>query len=632
LQAKGRFFLQQDANSRPVREPRSRPGEKSGLIRFADYHRTITFTEDHKLMKAKVSTLVLAGLVVFRLAGLAQDTSAASGEQPKPAAAAPAEAPPADPNAVIPLIAIDDLPITDAIKNLARQANLNYLIDPKVAFGVPDATGKVTPQPNVSIRWEKVTAQQALEALLGNYSLQLVDDPKTKISRITVKDPAAPDPLVTKIIQLKHASPSNVLAAVQATISPTRSKVVTDSRTSQLVVVATEKEQVAVDELVLGLDKPTRQVLIEARLMEISRNPTTVKGIDWSGTLEGQNFSFGNGVVQQANTTFQAPGTPSTVTLPGGRTITTTPGWDSTTTVGGTGGSSGGSGGSGSSGGSGATLGSASGGLIPNGFSANTLSGLSPAIGFLNADGVHAVLSFLNKDADTQVISTPRIVTIDNEMASISVARAVPIFKNTAGTQGSPGGSEVQYTNMGTMLHVTPRITASDQVHLKVVPEVSSIFRTVRKTVASTVNEADEYDIRKIETQVLIPSANTLVMGGLMSDSTKNIYTKVPILGDIPGIGLAFRHENKARDKRNLLIFITPTIVKENDFQPSTTDFLKSQPREISGGIDANRAWESAKPMDWSNPQGAPHEEAAYDENAGALKADNKPRPELPPK
>lgn len=582
-------------------------------------------------MNAKVSTLVLAGLVIFRLAGLAQDTATSGGEQPKPAAAAPAEAPPADPSAIIPLIAIDDLPITDAIKNLARQANLNYLIDPKVTFGVPGTDGKVVPQPNVSIRWEKVTAQQALEALLGNYNLQLVDDPKTKISRITVKDPALPDPLVTKIIQLKHASPSNVVAAVQATIDSKRSRVVTDTRTSQLVVVATEKEQVIVDELIVTLDKPTRQVLIEARLMEISRNPSTVKGIDWSGTLEAQNFSFGNGVVGQANTLFQAPGTPTTTTLPGGRTITTTPDYSSTTIAGIGGGSSGGSGGSGSGVGS-ALGGSTSGGLIPNGFSANTLSGLNPAIGFLNADGVHAVLSFLNKDADTQVISMPRVVTIDNEMATIAVARAVPIFKNTAGTQGSPGGSEVTYTNMGTMLFVTPRITASDQIHLKVVPEVSSIFRTVTKTVSSTINQADEYDIRKIETQVIVPSGNTLVMGGLLADSTKNLYTKIPVLGDIPVIGLAFRSENKARDKRNLLVFITPTIIKETDFQPTTTDFLQSKPIEVTGGIDPSKTWESAKPKDWSNPQGVPQEEAVLDENAGALKADTKPRPELPPK
>src|SRR5262249_47993654 len=83
---------------------------------------------------------------------------------------------------VIPLIVMDESPLTDAVKNLARQAGINSMLDPKIAYGQPDATGKPPPQPSVSIRWENITAEQALLALLNNYGLQLVDDPKTKIS------------------------------------------------------------------------------------------------------------------------------------------------------------------------------------------------------------------------------------------------------------------------------------------------------------------------------------------------------------------------------------------------------------------------------------------------------------------
>src|SRR6185436_11903454 len=103
---------------------------------------------------------------------------------------------------------------------------------------------------------------------------------------VTVRDPAAPDPLVTKVIQLKYASPSNILASVQSTLVDKRSKVVADVRTSQLVVLATDKEQLAVDELVARLDTPTRQVLIEAKILEASLNPKTSKGIDWTATLD----------------------------------------------------------------------------------------------------------------------------------------------------------------------------------------------------------------------------------------------------------------------------------------------------------------------------------------------------------
>ena len=579
-------------------------------------------------MKAKLASATTVCLLACCLVSRAQDTApAVVPAAPPPAvtdtpppAAPPAEAvptpPPAEaatptaeaapvaaeavatpapaPGAIIPYIQFQEIPLTSAIENLARQAGLNYILDPKVPYGQPGPDGRVAPQPNISIRWENITAEQALSALLSVYSLQLVEDPKTKVSRITVKDPAAPDPLMTRIIQLKHAGVTNILGPVQTTFIDKRSKVVGDVRSSQLVIVATEKEQEDALILIERLDTPTRQVLIEARLMEISRNPTTVKGIDWSDTLRAQRFTFGNGL-SEANTTTSIPGQTTTTTLPGGRVVTTSSKSSESTVID-----------------------TVSGVGTGGGLSVNTLTGLTPAIGFLNAQGVSAVLSFLNADADTQVISTPRTVTLDNETATLSVARAVPIFKNTAGTQGSPGGSQVDYTNIGTILHVTPRISANDNVWLRVVPEVSSIFRTVTKTVAGTINQADEYDIRKIETQVLVPSATTLVMGGLMADSTKNIYSKVPLLGDLPGIGLAFRHENKARDKRNLLVFITPTIIKDSDFQPAPNsgDFLKSHQTEISSAIDTTSAWDSAKPHDWSNPGATPYEEAVFDEKA----------------
>ncbi len=500
-------------------------------------------------------------------------------------------------------------PITVVIETLARMAGINYIIDPKVGFGQPDEQGRPKPEPQITLRWENVTPEAALAALLNNYNLQLVEDPKTKIARITTKDPTAPPPLLTKIVQLKFAAPSNIVTAVQTILTDKRSKVVPDTRTSQLVLSATEPELDAVDAMVARLDTQTRQVLIEAQLLETSKNPTSLKGIDWSGTLAGQNFSFGNGVVQPANSTFQAPGTPTTTTLPGGRTITTAADSTTATAVGQTG-STGGSGNSGSSA-SGSLL---SGGLIPNGLSANTLSGLMPGIGFLNADGLHAVLSFLNSDADAQVLSRPQAVTLDNQEAVLTVSRAFPIFLTTAGTQGSPGGSQVNYTNIGTTLHVTPRISANDFIDLQVKPEVSSLAGTLTKTVGGFINQADMFDVRTIKTEVMIPSGNTLVLGGLISDNANAGFTKVPLLGDLPLLGLAFRSENKSQLKKNLLIFITPTIVRDTDFQPTHSDFLQSKPVSMMGRVDANPVWDSAKPRDWSNPNPVPYEEAVFNE------------------
>jgi general secretion pathway protein D len=247
--------------------------------------------------------------------------------------------------------------------------------------------------------------------------------------------------------------------------------------------------------------------------------------------------------------------------------------------------------------------------VLPGGLSWNTLSGFSPAMGFLNADGVQAVLSFLNSSYDAQIVSTPRVVTLDNEPASISVTRQFPVINVTASTAGvSSGSSQISYSNIGTTLMVTPRITANDYIWLKVVPDVSSFFATVTKVIAGTQYQADEFDARHIETQVMIPDANTLVMGGLIQDNPTATWNQVPVLGNIPVLGWAFKSESLSMDKDNLIIFITPTIVKDDDFQPATGDYLATKPIQMKQPMNPNSFWNKAQYGDWSNPAPTPGE------------------------
>lgn len=510
-------------------------------------------------------------------------------------ASAPAETTPAGTNAAtpvaasIPLIEFQDVPLTVAIENLARQAGINYLLDPKIGYGQPDANGQIKAEPTLSIRWENVTAEQALLALLNNYDLQLVMDPRTKIGRISIKDPTAPPPLITRVVQLKYASTSNMVQSVQGAFTDRRSHVIPDVRTSQLVVVATQPEQDAVDILVTELDKPTRQVLIETKLVEISSTPATEKGINWSGTLAAQNVSFGNGVLQPgplSQSIRQIGNASTTTTTPSGGTTTSTTGSGAVTTL--------------------TTFPQSS--TSPGGIALNTLTGLTPAMGFLNADGVQAVLSFLNSSYDAQIVSTPRVVTLDNQSATISVTREFPVINVTASTAGvSSGSSSISYSNIGTTLVVTPRITANDYIWLKVVPDVSSFFATITKVVAGQQYQADEFDSRHIETQVMIPDANTLVMGGLIQDNPTAQWYQVPLLGNIPVLGWAFKSESVQMDKANLIIFITPTIVKDDDFQPTTTDFLASRPVQMKEQMNPNSAWDKPEPY-WMNPAPTPGE------------------------
>ena len=433
------------------------------------------------------------------------------------------------PDEPVPLIVIDDVPLTDAIRNLARQSNLNFQFDPKIA---------ASNQPNVSIRFENVSASEALNAVLENNNLAIVRDTKSKIARITVKDPKAEEPLISKIVQLKYSDPSNLVSIVKQTLS-TRSAVIGDPRTANLIISTTEKEMEAAISLITKLDLPTKQVLIEARLLETSHSPSSVKGIDWSGTFENQHVSAGNNLV-------------SGLVSPNNRVLL------------------------------------------------DTAKGFNPATAFLDADGLSAVLSFFNKDAESEVVATPRAVMLDNQTATLSVTRAFPIFQVTPGSANSPAGASIQYTNLGTILTVTPHIASDGNVTLRVIPEVSNIDSKDSQVLNGTVNTANIYAIRRMDTLVTIPSGNTLVMGGLVGDTKTRGYSKVPLLGDIPFIGKAFSKESKARNKNNLIIFITPTIVDESDYQPTPSGREFMQTTLVEHPEPKPRAFDSAKPYDWT--------------------------------
>jgi len=500
---------------------------------------------------------------------------------------------PTSPGQVIPLIQFSDVAITVAIEHLARQAGINYQLDPKIGYGQPDQSGQLKNEPQLSIRWENITAQNALQALLDNYSLQLVADKQTGIYRITAKDPLAPPPLITRVLQLQYASMTNMAMAVQSVLTDKRSKVLADTRTSQMLVVATDGEQTAVDTLVAELDKPTRQVLIETKLIEISSTPTAKRGVDWSSTLGAQNVTFGNGTVS-GNNAISTPGatTSTTKTTPGsGHTTTITQTAQSTVA---------------------GTLDQAIGG---SGWSASTAGGLIPSTAFLNADGVNATISFLNASYDAQVYSTPRVVTLDNQTAHIEVIRTYPVISLSGASANSSGSASVTYSNVGTILDVTPRISANDKIWLNVIPEVSDHFADETITVSggsggtSSSYAIPIFDRRKVQSQVMIPNGNTLVMGGLVQDSPNATYSKVPLLGDIPGLGWAFHSETKNMSKDNLIIFLTPTIVRDSDFQPAVTSFLQSKPKTMRSPMNPNSLLDGAEPeKNWDNPAPIPGE------------------------
>jgi type II secretory pathway component GspD/PulD (secretin) len=502
------------------------------------------------------------------------------------------------------VVAFDSTPLTDAVNALALQANLNIQFDPKLLTTVgPDGHAVPITPPTITAKWKNVTAKQALTALLDNWGWQLIMDPRSPIGRITAKDPTALEPLVTSVIDLQYSTPSNIVEEVKNTLSP-RSTIITDNRTHKLIVRTTERELPSVTSLITKLDSATRQVLIEARIVETQKDITTARGVNWQGTLGAQHVSFGNGTtagtVGSGSTSQTVPVTTTTTTLPNGTTIpTTTGGGVSTitsnvssflTTIPG----------------------------IPSqggGFSLNTARGFSPATAFLNADGVSAVLAFLNTDADTRSLSFPRTVALDGVQTELKVVQNIPIFEQQQSAP-QPGASQGLATvlpnydkkvegtvlnEVGVKLTVVPRIAGPTNVMMDLRPEISAVDAQVATdTLNGQVSTSPIFDRRSIVTQAAVPSGYTLVLGGLESDNMNKNFTKVPFLGDIPGLGYMFRSDAKSRLKNTILIFVTPTIVRDQDFQPANSEFLRRKPTAPST-ID-EPFWDTGKPYDWTKP------------------------------
>ena len=487
-------------------------------------------------------------------------------------------------------IKLEDTPLDVAIQTIAEMAGVNIYIDQKIRAPIIGADGRA--QTNfVSLRWNNITPTNAFKALINNYGLMATYDQETGVTKVTMKDTTTLEPLEVKTISLKFANPTNIVETLKTVIGQ-RSRIIPDVRTSQLVVMATQSELTQITNLVAELDTPLTQILIEARFIETSKNPKSLKGIDWSGTLSEQNFTFGNGITT-GQTDTQIPGTPSTTTTttPGGRTVTSTlsPGYTAQTAL--------------------STI------LGAGGISVDTSRGWFPHTAFLNADGVKAVLSFLNTENDINSIAMPRAVTLEGNKVELSVVQYIPVFEQEQGALVAGGAqpptvkpnynltvgqNQTPLNKVGVTLIVTPRVVGTNLIQLQLEPNIS-VKEPIpeRLTLGGQVNESPIFTHRTITTLATVPDQHTLVLGGLINHATTKTYSKVPLLGDIPILGYLFRRDSKEGNKRNLIIFVTPTIVSEDDYQKapaSAINFLKTKPSEATELEDP--AWDSGAPKD----------------------------------
>lgn len=191
-------------------------------------------------------------------------------------------------------------------------------------------------------------------------------------------------------------------------------------------------------------------------------------------------------------------------------------------------------------------------------FPTSTDSGIHAVFRRLNSDDFNVVLHALLQDQRTKTLSSPKILTVENQEAAILVGEQFPIFESTTSDQGTVSESLSYFQPVGISLQVVCQVTANNEINMIIHPTVSSIGSMV---VGSSGLQQPRINIREADTRVLIKSNETLVIGGLLEDIQDEKTSDLPIIERIPLLNKLFSRKQTDVDQRNLLIFITPRIV-----------------------------------------------------------------------
>ena len=319
-----------------------------------------------------------------------------------------------------------------------------------------------------------------------------------------------------------------------------------DESTNAIIITAPTAVARSVKAVIEKLDIRRAQVLIEAVIAEVSASDAKELGVQWIG-----KGGSGVGVISFANAATNITGLASGL-LAG----------DAATTA----------------------------ASIGNG--ATVITGSADS----NGNGIGVVLSALNSVGDANILSTPSIVTLDNEEASIMVGQEVPFITNTELTANATNPFQnYERKDVGLTLKVKPQINEGDTIKLNIEQIISNVVPTA--AAADLVTSK-----REIKTSVMVANNKMLVLGGLMDDTWRDTQSKVPVLRDIPILGAAFRHNSKEKEKRNLMIFIRPTILTDQ----AIADSVSAQKYRY---IQAAELWKkSAEPRQPETQPAAPIE------------------------
>lgn len=408
---------------------------------------------------------------------------------------------------------LQDADLINVMRLFAEVANLNIIL-------APDVKGKVTVR-MVNIPWD-----QAMDIILRMNGLgHILEDNVLRIGTVAALTKEAEEELkskeakkkaedlITRIIPINYSTASTIEPTIKKSLSA-RGETVVDARTNTLIVKDIPRNVDEIVSLIKVLDKPIAQIMIEARIVEASLNFSREIGIQWGG---GAKFDA-------------AHGNPTGLTFPNSIGVTGGPGMGATTS------------------GLGNWLVN-----MPAAVGAGSGGAMGISLASLNkAFNLDLVLSALEATGEGKIISQPKVSALDNKEAKIEQGLSIPYSTTSA------SGTQIQFIDAKLSLTVTPHATPDNKIFLK-------ITATKNAPDTSILGATGQPSIRKNEatTEILLSNGETAVIGGILTIERSINDSKVPFLADIPGLGWFFKKRNTTDKRGELLIFITPRIVKQ---------------------------------------------------------------------
>jgi len=420
-----------------------------------------------------------------------------------------------------------NLPIDLVLLQLTEEVGIDIIKSPEV-------------QGPVTVKFTNVPFKEAFENILATYGwgyiqtenmirvvpiAQIIQKEEKEREKEKYVEKLITERLVTKTYRITYADVKEVAQALQKFVSK-KGSVALIQGTSNIMITETEDRIEAIDDFMQEIDRMTPQILVEVRIYDITHQDRLDLGIDWAAGR---------------NTVFDAAGNPT-----GGRLNP----------------------------------------FLVAGFSGGDSSNenvqASIRFGILNdAFNLDALIRAQEEVINAELLANPRLLVVDNVSATFQAIREIPY---TEESQTAMGGAmtSTKFKEVGVTLRVTPHVTRKGMVRMHVAPEFGIV-------VGQAADGPPTVDTRKTDTVTLVKDGQTIVLGGLRKKETRQTTRKIPLLGDIPLLGLLFRSKGEEVINSELVVFITPKIVTEQIaagtvLTESETGYLKRTGRTLELG------------------------------------------------